>query len=99
MTATRNMIEMLAADSDCHGDITMRLEEPTARLSSPMAATTSSIAPSARSTIPSRSTKPPKFIPGVVENGCFSASRTQPIGGPEGVSVIEAHYNESHEAV
>ena len=41
-----------------------------------------------------------KFIPGVVENGLFlGIADAAIIGGPEGVSVIEAHYNENHEAV
>jgi ribose 5-phosphate isomerase A len=41
-----------------------------------------------------------KFIPGVVENGLFlGIADAAIIGGPEGVSVIEARYGEGQEAV
>jgi ribose 5-phosphate isomerase A len=99
VTATRNMIEMLAADSGCHGEITLRL----GRDGQPFITDGGNyIFDCAFGQIddPESLDEALKFIPGVVENGLFlGIADAAIIGGPEGVSVIEAHYNESHEAV
>jgi ribose 5-phosphate isomerase A len=99
VTATRNMIEMLAADSGCHGDIALRLKAD----GTPFVTDGGNfIFDCAFGQIddPESLDEALKFIPGVVENGLFlGIADAAIIGGPEGVSVIEAHYNESHEAV
>jgi ribose 5-phosphate isomerase A len=97
VTATRNMIEMLAADSGCHGDITQRL----APNGSPFVTDGGNfIFDCAFGQIddPESLDEALKFIPGVVENGLFlGIADVAIIGGPGGVSVIEAHYGESQE--
>lgn len=93
-TATRNMIEMLAADSGCQGDIALRL------LSDGTPFVTDGgnyIFDCAFGQIedPESLDEALKFIPGVVENGLFlGIADVAVIGGPDGVSVIEAHYGE-----
>lgn len=99
VTATRNMIEMLAADSGCHGEITQRL----ARDGTPFVTDSGNYifdCAFGRLDDPESLDEALKFIPGVVENGLFlGIADAAIIGGPEGVSVIEAQYGESHEAV
>jgi ribose 5-phosphate isomerase A len=100
VTATRNMIEMLAADSGCHGDITLRLKPD----GNPFVTDGGNfIFDCAFGQIddPESLDEALKFIPGVVENGLFlGIADAAIIGGPEGVAVIEASYgSESQEAV
>ncbi|MGE0023859.1 MAG: ribose-5-phosphate isomerase RpiA [Hyphomicrobium sp.] len=99
VTATRNMIEMLAADSGCHGDIVLRL----AADGNPFVTDGGNlIFDCAFGAIddPESLDEALKFIPGVVENGLFlGIADAAIIGGPEGVAVIEAKYGESQEAV
>jgi len=99
VTATRNMIEMLAADSGCHGEIRMRL----AADGSPFITDGGNYlfdCSFGRLEDPESLDEALKFIPGVVENGLFlGIADAAIIGGPEGVSVIEASYGESQEAV
>mgnify|MGYP001160611914 FL=1 len=100
VTATRNMIEMLAADSGCHGDITLRLKPD----GKPFITDSGNfIFDCAFGQIddPESLDEALKFIPGVVENGLFlGIADAAIIGGPEGVSVIEASYgSESQEVV
>lgn len=99
-TATRNMIEMLAADSGCQGEIAQRLLSD----GSPFVTDGGNyIFDCAFGQIedPESLDEALKFIPGVVENGLFlGIADVAVIGGPNGVSVIEAHYGEeSQEAV
>jgi ribose 5-phosphate isomerase A len=97
VTATRNMIEMLAADSGCQGDITQRLGPD----GSPFITDGGNfIFDCAFGQIddPESLDEALKFIPGVVENGLFlGIADIAIIGGQGGVSVIEAHYGESQE--
>jgi ribose 5-phosphate isomerase A len=99
VTATRNMIEMLAADSGCHGEITMRL----GRDGKPFRTDGGNyIFDCAFGSLddPESLDEALKFIPGVVENGLFlGIADVAIIGGPDGVSVIEAAYVEHQEAV
>jgi ribose 5-phosphate isomerase A len=100
VTATRNMIEMLAADSGCHGEIAQRLASD----GTPFVTDGGNyIFDCAFGQIddPESLDEALKFIPGVVENGLFlGIADAAIIGGPEGVAVIEARYGEeSQEAV
>ena len=99
MTATRNRIEMLAADAGCHGDVTLRLKGD----GTPFVTDGGNyIFDCAFGPIedPESLDEALKFIPGVVENGLFlGIADAAVIGGPDGVSVIEAQYGESQEAV
>ncbi|MCC7250386.1 ribose-5-phosphate isomerase RpiA [Hyphomicrobium sp.] len=99
VTATRNMIEMLAADSGCNGEVTLRL----GRDGNPFITDGGNyIFDCAFGQIddPESLDEALKFIPGVVENGLFlGIADAAVIGGPEGVSVIEARYGENQEAV
>ncbi len=99
ITATRNMIEMLAGDSGCHGEITLRLKPD----GTPFVTDGGNfIFDCAFGQIddPESLDESLKFIPGVVENGLFlGIADAAIIGGPEGVSVIEARYGEGQEAV
>lgn len=99
VTATRNMIEMLAADSGCQGDIRLR----TGPDGTPFVTDSGNyIFDCAFGHIddPESLDEALKFIPGVVENGLFlGIADAAIIGGPEGVSVIEAQYGENQEAV
>lgn len=99
MTATRNMIEMLAADAGCHGDVALRLRAD----GTPFVTDGGNyIFDCAFGPIedPESLDEALKFIPGVVENGLFlGIADAAVIGGPDGVSVIEAQYGESQEAV
>jgi ribose 5-phosphate isomerase A len=99
VTATRNMIEMLAHDAGCQGEITLRLKPD----GSPFITDGGNfIFDCAFGQIddPESLDEALKFIPGVVENGLFlGIADAAIIGGPEGVSVIEASYGENQEAV
>jgi ribose 5-phosphate isomerase A len=99
VTATRNMIEMLAHDSGCQGDITLRH----ARDGTPFVTDGGNfIFDCAFGSIddPESLDEALKFIPGVVENGLFlGIADVAIIGGDDGVAVLEAHYGESAEAV
>jgi ribose 5-phosphate isomerase A len=97
VTATRNMIEMLAADSGCQGEIALRL----AKNGSPFVTDCGNyIFDCAFGKVddPESLDEALKFIPGVVENGLFlGIADAAIIGGPDGVQVIEAAYGESKE--
>jgi ribose 5-phosphate isomerase A len=99
VTATRNMIEMLAHDSGCQGDIALRL----ARDGKPFVTDGGNyIFDCSFGSVedPESLDEALKFIPGVVENGLFlGIADVAIIGGADGVSVLEAHYGESAEAV
>ena len=100
VTATRNMIEMLAADSGCHGDITLRLK-PDGKAFITDSGNLIFDCAFGQIDDPESLDEALKFIPGVVENGLFlGIADAAIIGGPEGVSVIEASYgSESQEVV
>jgi ribose 5-phosphate isomerase A len=99
VTATRNMIEMLAADSGCHGEIKLRAGSD----GTPFVTDGGNyIFDCAFGGIddPESLDEALKFIPGVVENGLFlGIADVAIIGGPDGVAVIEASYGEAQEAV
>ena len=97
VTATRNMIEMLAADAGCHGEIRLRLGAD----GQPFVTDGGNYifdCAFGRLDDPESLDEALKFIPGVVENGLFlGIADAAIIGGPDGVAVIEASYGESHE--
>lgn len=99
VTATRNMIEMLAADSGCQGEIKLRLGSD----GNPFITDGGNyIFDCVFGAIddPESLDEALKFIPGVVENGLFlGIADIAVIGGPDGLAVIEASYGESQEAV
>jgi ribose 5-phosphate isomerase A len=92
LTATRNMIEMLAADTGCAGRIDLRLRaDGTAFLTD----SGNVILDCAFGRIPAPEAldEALKLIPGVVENGLFLGIADMAIvAGPDGVQVIEADY-------
>jgi ribose 5-phosphate isomerase A len=97
VTATRNMIEMLAADSGCHGEITLRL----GKNGEPFLTDGGNLifdCAFGKIDDPESLDEALKFIPGVVENGLFlGIADAAYIGGPDGVAEIEAAYGESKE--
>lgn len=97
VTATRNMIEMLAQDAGCHGDITLRLGKD----GKPFVTDGGNYifdCAFGRVDDPESLDEALKFIPGVVENGLFlGIADIAILGGANGISVIEAQYGESHE--
>lgn len=99
VTATRNMIEMLAADAGCQGEITQRLTPE----GTPFITDSGNYifdCAFGRLDDPESLDEALKFIPGVVENGLFlGIADAAIIGGPDGVSVMEAQYGESQETV
>ncbi|MGQ0671873.1 MAG: ribose-5-phosphate isomerase RpiA [Hyphomicrobium sp.] len=90
VTATRNMIEMLASDAGCQGEIKLRL----GRDGQPFVTDCNNyIFDCAFGKIddPESLDEALKFIPGVVENGLFlGIADAAIIAGPEGISVLEA---------
>jgi ribose 5-phosphate isomerase A len=98
LNATRNMIEMLAADAGCQGDIRLRLK---ADGSAFMTDSGNAIFDChfGRIDDPESLDEALKFIPGVVENGLFlGIADAAVIGGREGISVLSATYGEEAEA-
>ncbi len=97
VTATRNMIEMLAHDAGCQGEITLRLD----RDGRPFVTDGGNFifdCAFGRVDDPESLDEALKFIPGVVENGLFlGIADIAILGGPEGVTVIEARYAETTE--
>jgi ribose 5-phosphate isomerase A len=95
LAATRNMIEMLAADAGCHGDIKLRLgadRQPFVTDGGNYVYDCSF----GRIGDPEALDEALKFIPGVVENGLFlGIADVAIIGGPEGVIVLEPDDDES----
>ncbi|MFA5951069.1 MAG: ribose-5-phosphate isomerase RpiA [Hyphomicrobium sp.] len=95
VTATRNMIEMLAADSGCRGEIRMRLGFD----GQPFVTDGGNYifdCAFGRIEDPESLDEALKFIPGVVENGLFlGIADAAIIGGPDGVAVLEARYGEA----
>jgi ribose 5-phosphate isomerase A len=99
LMATRNMIEMLAGDAGCQGDVRLRR------------AADGSVYKTdngncifdchfGRIEDPEGLDEALKFIPGVVENGLFlGIADAAIIGGRDGVTVLSAAYGEEAEAV
>jgi ribose 5-phosphate isomerase A len=89
VTATRNMIEMLAADSGCQGEIKLRL----GRDSQPFVTDGGNYifdCSFGRIDDPESLDEALKFIPGVIENGLFlGMADLAVVAGPEGVVVLE----------
>ncbi len=98
LNATRNMIEMLAADAGCQGEIRLRVN---ADGSAYMTDSGNAIFDChfGRIDDPESLDEALKFIPGVVENGLFlGIADAAVIGGREGISVLSATYGEEAEA-
>lgn len=95
VTATRNMIEMLAADSGCQGEIKLRL----GRDNQPFVTDGGNYifdCAFGRIDDPESLDEALKFIPGVIENGLFLGMADLAIvAGPEGVVVLEPQ-DDSH---
>ena len=98
VTATRNMIEMLAADSGCQGEIKLRLKAD----GQPFVTDGGNFifdCSFGRIEDPEALDEALKFIPGVVENGLFlGIADVAIVGGPSGIEVIEAAYGEVAES-
>jgi ribose 5-phosphate isomerase A len=90
LTATRNMIEMLAADAGCEGDIVLRL----GRDGQPFVTDGSNYifdCAFGRIEDPESLDEALRYIPGVVENGLFlGLADIAIIAGEDGVKVIES---------
>lgn len=98
LNATRNMIEMLAADAGCQGDIKLRV----AGNGKPFLTDSGNMifdCHFGRIEDPESLDEALKFIPGVVENGLFlGIADAAVIGGRDGISVLSATYGEEAEA-
>jgi ribose 5-phosphate isomerase A len=93
-TATRNMIEMLAADAGCQGEIKMRLGADRQPFLTDGGNYIFDCA-FGRIEDPESLDEALKFIPGVVENGLFlGIADVAIVAGSEGVVVLEAEYGE-----
>lgn len=94
LTATRNMVAMLAADLGCHGEVRLRV----GRDRKPFVTDGGNhILDCAFRRIdePERLDEALKHIPGVVENGLFlGLADLAFVAGPDGVAVIEADHGE-----
>ncbi|MEQ1576979.1 MAG: ribose-5-phosphate isomerase RpiA [Hyphomicrobium sp.] len=94
VTATRNMIEMLAADAGCQGEIKLR----TGLDRKPFVTDCGNFifdCAFGRIEDPESLDEALKFIPGVVENGLFlGIADAAIVAGPDGVVVLEAEYGE-----
>lgn len=89
LVATRNMIEMLAADAGCRGEITLRLVKGGQPFVSDGGNYIYDCA-FGRIEDPESLDEALKFIPGVVENGLFlGIADAAVIAGPDGVTVLE----------
>jgi ribose 5-phosphate isomerase A len=90
LTATRNMIEMLAADTGCRGEITLRLGSDRQPFVTDGGNYIFDCA-FGRIQDPESLDEALKFIPGVVENGLFlSIADAAVIAGPDGVVILES---------
>jgi ribose 5-phosphate isomerase A len=98
VTATRNMIEMLAADAGCEGEIKLRL----GRDNQPFVTDGNNYifdCAFGRIEDPESLDEALKFIPGVVENGLFlGLADAAVVAGPDGVEVTESEYGAEAEA-
>jgi ribose 5-phosphate isomerase A len=98
LNATRNMIEMLAADAGCQGDIRLRVK-PDGQVFTTDSGNVIFDCHFGRIDDPESLDEALKFIPGVVENGLFlGIADAAVIGGREGISVLSATYGEEAEA-
>lgn len=90
VTATRNMIEMLAADAGCQGEIKLRM----GRDNRPFVTDGGNLifdCAFGRIDDPESLDEALKFIPGVIENGLFlGMADIAVVAGAEGVVVLEA---------
>jgi ribose 5-phosphate isomerase A len=90
LTATRNMLAMLAADAGCEGEIRLRQKSD----GTPFVTDGGNyIFDCAFGSIedPEGLDEALKFIPGVVENGLFlGIADAAIIGGPDGIAILEA---------
>ncbi len=97
VTATRNMIEMLAADAGCRGEIRLRLGVD----GQPYVTDGGNYIFDClfgRIDDPESLDEALKFIPGVVENGLFlSIADVAIIAGPDGIVVLEAESDQTAE--
>jgi ribose 5-phosphate isomerase A len=97
VTATRNMIEMLAGDAGCRGEIRLRLGID----GQPYVTDGGNYifdCAFGRIDDPESLDEALKFIPGVVENGLFlSIADVAIIAGPDGIVVLEAESDQAPE--
>ncbi len=98
LTATLNMIEMLAADAGCEGEIRVRRRQDGSVFQTDCGNYILDCA-FARIEDPESLDEALKFIPGVVENGLFlGMADIAIIAGRDGVTVLRASYGEEAEA-
>ena len=98
LMATRNMIELLAADAGCQGDIRLR-RSATGEVFRTDSGNCIFDCHFGRIDDPESLDEALKFIPGVVENGLFlGIADAAIIGGKDGVTVLQAAYGEEAEA-
>ena len=94
LNATRNMIEMLASDAGCQGDIRLRAA-PDGRAFQTDSGNFIFDCHFGRIEDPESLDEALRFIPGVVENGLFlGIADAAIIGGRDGISVLSASYGE-----
>ena len=94
VTATRNMIEMLAADAGCQGEIKLRMGLDRKPFVTDCGNFIFDCA-FGRIEDPESLDEALKFIPGVVENGLFlGIADAAIVAGADGVVVLEAEYGE-----
>jgi ribose 5-phosphate isomerase A len=98
LNATRNMIEMLAADAGCQGEITLRVK-PDGSIFKTDGGNVIFDCHFGRIDDPESLDEALKFIPGVVENGLFlGIADAAVVGGRDGITVLSASYGEEAEA-
>ena len=98
LNATRNMIEMLAADAGCQGEIRLRMKADGSAFKTDSGNAIFDCH-FGRIDDPESLDEALKFIPGVVENGLFlGIADAAVISGREGISVLAATYGEEAEA-
>lgn len=93
LKATLNMIEMLAADAGCHGDICLRLNGD----GNPFCTDCGNYLIDCsfqHIKDPEALDEALKFVPGVVENGLFlGVADIVILGGAKGINILKASYN------
>jgi len=98
LNATRNMIEMLAADAGCQGEITLRVKADGSIFKTD-GGNVIFDCHFGRIDDPESLDEALKFIPGVVENGLFlGIADAAVVGGRDGITVLSASYGEEAEA-
>ncbi|MGE5266903.1 MAG: ribose-5-phosphate isomerase RpiA [Deltaproteobacteria bacterium] len=98
LNATRNMIEMLAADAGCQGEISLRVKAD-GSLFTTDGGNAIFDCHFGRIDDPESLDEALKFIPGVVENGLFlGIADAAVVSGRAGITILSASYGEEAEA-